>query len=246
MNDSTTNKQTAKRAFKDAAYGQLARIGKAVASPKRLELLDLLCQTERTVESLAAETKMTVANTSQHLQELQGARLVEASKRGRYVVYRLADPLVCDFFRAFRLLAEDRLAEIDYIRRKFFEDGVPVAAVDRAKLLQRVRGNEAIIIDVRPQEEYVAGHIANALPMPLDELQKRLKDLPRSKEIVAYCRGPFCVLAKEAVDLLRARGYRASRLEDSVQDWLAHGFPVATGEQPSGKRASRSSTLVEA
>jgi len=240
MKDKLTAKQAAKRAFKDAAYGQLARIGKAVASPKRLELLDLLCQTERSVESLAEETKMTFANTSQHLQELQAARLVETSKRGRYVVYRLADPLVCDFFRTFRLLAEDRLAEIDSIRRRFFDDGVPVAAVDRTKLLQRVRGNEAIIIDVRPQEEYVAGHIASAVNIQLEELQKRLKELPLSKEIVAYCRGPFCVLAKEAVDLLRSRGYRASRLEDSVQDWLAHGLPVATGEQPSEKRNSHS------
>src|SRR5262249_18432607 len=128
MKRQTEIKQQAKRAFKDASYGQLARIGKAVASPKRLELLDLLCQAERTVESLAVETKMTIANASQHLQELQAARLVETTRRGRYVVYRLANPLVGDFFRSFRLLAEDRLAEIDYIRRQFFDDGTPVAA----------------------------------------------------------------------------------------------------------------------
>jgi rhodanese-related sulfurtransferase len=240
MKTESTSKQEAKRAFKDASYGQLARVGKAIASPKRLELLDLLCQTERTVESLAAETNMTVANTSQHLQALQIARLVNTTKRGRYVFYRLADALVCDFFRTFRLLAQDRLTELDHIRRQFFKEDAALDTLDREKLLQRVRQNEAIVIDVRPQEEYVASHIANAIPVPFDQLEKRLKELPRSKDIVAYCRGPFCVLAKEAVELLRARGYRASRLEDSVQDWLAQGLPVASGDEPASKRASRS------
>jgi rhodanese-related sulfurtransferase/DNA-binding transcriptional ArsR family regulator len=232
--------QQAKRNFKDASYGQLARIGKALASPKRLELLDLLCQAERTVEALAAETKMTVANTSQHLQVLQGARLVETTKNGRYVVYRLSDALVGDFFRSFRLLAEDRLAEIEQIRRRFFNDSGAVDAVDRETLLQRVRQNKAIVIDVRPPEEYVAAHIASALPLPLEQLENRLKELPRNKEIVAYCRGQFCVLAKEAVELLRSRGFRASRLEDSVQDWLAHGLPVASGEESTARGSSRS------
>jgi rhodanese-related sulfurtransferase len=235
-----TNSEKAKqkREFKDASYGQLARIGKAVASPKRLELLDLLGQAERTVESLAAETNLSIANTSQHLQILQGARLVETTKQGRYVFYRLADALVGDFFRTFRLLAEDRLAEIDHIRRRFFDGDVAVAAVDREKLLKRVRANEVVVIDVRPKEEYAAAHIAHALPLPLDELRKRLKELPRDKEIVAYCRGPFCVFAQEAVELLRSRGYRASRLEDSVQDWLAQGLPVATGETSAAKQTS--------
>lgn len=232
------NSQQAKRDFKDASYGQLARIGKALASPKRLELLDLLCQAERTVEDLAAETKMSIANTSQHLQVLQGARLVETSKEGRYVFYRPADALVNDFFRSFRLLAEDRLAEIEQIRRRFFNEDDAVDAVDRETLLLRVRQNKAVVIDVRPPEEYAAAHIASSLPVPLAELKDRLNELPRSKEIVAYCRGPFCVLAKEAVELLRSHGFRASRLEDSVQDWLAHGLPVATGDgspkRPSG------------
>lgn len=231
--------QQAKRDFKDASYGQLARIGKALASPKRLELLDLLRQAERTVESLAAEARMSVANTSQHLQVLQGARLVETTKHGRYVVYRLADALVGDFFRSFRLLAEDRLAEMEQIRRRFFKDGGPVDAVGRETLLFRVRQNKAVVIDVRPPEEYAAAHIAGALPLPLEQLKKRLQELPRSKEIVAYCRGPFCVLAKEAVELLRSHGFRATRLEDSVQDWLAHGLPIARGEYPARKRSSR-------
>jgi rhodanese-related sulfurtransferase len=228
-----------KRDFKDASYGQLARIGKALASPKRLELLDLLCQAERTVEALAAETRMSVANTSQHLQVLQAARLLETTKNGRYVVYRLADALVCDFFRSFRLLGQDRLAEIEQIRRRFYSEGEAFDPVDRETLLQRVEQRKAIVIDVRPANEYVTAHIAGALPVPLEQLKQRLSELPRNKEVVAYCRGPFCVLAKEAVELLRSHGFRATRLEDSVQDWLASGLPVAAGEEPVRKRLTR-------
>jgi rhodanese-related sulfurtransferase/DNA-binding transcriptional ArsR family regulator len=230
---------TAKKDFKDASYGQLARIGKGLSSPKRLELLDLLCQSDRTVEALAAETGMSVANTSQHLQELQAARLVETTKNGRYVVYRLADALVSDFFRRFRVLAENRLAEIEQIRRRFFSEGEEVNSVDRKTLLERVQQKKAIVIDVRPQNEYQTAHIAGALPIPLEQLKKRLSELPRSKEVVAYCRGPFCVLAKEAVELLRSNGFRTSRLEDSVQDWQARGLPVAAGEEPVHKRLVR-------
>lgn len=234
-----TSKAKQKRDFKDASYGQLARIGKALSSPKRLELLDLLCQSERAVEALAAETGMSVANTSQHLQELQAARLVETTKNGRYVVYRLADALVSDFFRRFRLLAENRLAEIEQIRRRFFSEGETVNPVDRKTLLDRVRQKKAIVIDVRPSSEYLAAHIVGALPMPLGELKQRLSELPRNKEVVAYCRGRFCILAKEAVELLRFHGFRATRLEDSVQDWHAKGLPVAVGEEQAQTRLSR-------
>jgi rhodanese-related sulfurtransferase/DNA-binding MarR family transcriptional regulator len=228
-----------KRDFKDASYRQLARIGKALSSPKRLELLDLLCQAERTVEALAAETGMSVANTSQHLQELQAARLVETTKNGRYVVYRLADALVSDFFRRFRLLAENRLAEIEQIRRRFFSEGEQVSPVDRKTLLERVQQKKAIVIDVRPSNEYRTAHIAGALPIPLEQLKQRLSELPRTKEVVAYCRGPFCVLAMEAVEVLRSNGFRASRLEDSVQDWHARGLPIAVGEEPAHRRLTR-------
>jgi rhodanese-related sulfurtransferase/DNA-binding transcriptional ArsR family regulator len=228
-----------KRDFKDASYRQLARIGKALSSPKRLELLDLLCQADRTVEALAIETKMSVANTSQHLQGLQAARLVETTRNGRYVVYRLADALVSDFFRRFRLLAENRLAEIEQIRRRFFSEGEVVNPVDRKTLLERVQQKKAIVIDVRPPNEYRTAHIAGALPIPLEELKQRLSELPRNKEVVAYCRGPFCVLAKEAVEVLRSNGFRASRLEDSVHDWRARGLPVAVGEEPAHRRLTR-------
>lgn len=228
-----------KRDFKDASYGQLARIGKALASPKRLELLDLLCQSDRTVEALASETGMSVANTSQHLQELQAARVVETTKNGRYVVYRLADALVSNFFQSFRLLAENRLAEIEQIRRRFFSEVEEVNAVDRKTLLERVQQKKAIVIDVRPANEYRTAHIAGALPIPLEQLKQRLSELPRSREVVAYCRGPFCVLAKEAVELLRANGFHASRLEDSVHDWRARGLPIAIGEEPTDRRLTR-------
>ncbi|PSH03280.1 MAG: ArsR family transcriptional regulator [Acidobacteria bacterium] len=228
-----------KRDFKDAAYGQMARLGKALASPKRLELLELLCQAGRSVEALAVETGMTLANTSQHLQVLQTARLVETSKNGRYVEYRLADTLVSNFFRSFRLLAENRLAEIEQIRRRFFNEEGELDPIDRETLLERLQQRKAILIDVRPANEYAAAHIPGALQIPLEQLKKRLSELPRNKEIVAYCRGPFCVLAKEAVDLLRAHGFRAARLEDGVPDWFAQGFPIATGDEPVRKHVSR-------
>lgn len=233
------HKTKVKRDFKDASYGHLARVGKALASPKRLELLDLLCQSERTVEDLAAETLMSLANTSQHLQVLQGARLVEASKNGRYVVYRLADALVSDFFRTFRSLAQARLAEIEQIRRQFFSEDNVLDPVDRATLLQRVQQRKVIVVDVRPLNEYLTAHIADAVPIPMEQLKRRLSELPRNREIVAYCRGPFCVLAKEAVELLRARGFRASRLEDSVQDWRSRGLPVASGPDAVSKSIQR-------
>lgn len=215
-----------KRRFKNDVYGQLARIGKALASPKRLELLDLICQAERAVEQLASETGMSVANTSQHLRALHEAHLVEARKRGRYVLYGLADAVVSDFYRSFRLLAEDRLAEIELIRERFFAPGQELTAIDRETLLRRVKQGEVVVIDVRPANEYRSAHIPQALSIPLRELGQRLAELPRKKIIVAYCRGPYCVLAAEAVQLLSRHGFRAYRLEDSVSDWRARGLPV--------------------
>ena len=236
----TNPTRSPKREFKDAAYGQLARIGKALSSPKRLELLDLLGQTERTVEALANETGMSVANTSQHLQLLEAARLVETRKQGRFVLYSLADAAVGNFFRSFRILAEDRLAELEQIRRRFLQDKEELSPVDRDTLVKRVRAGEVVVIDVRPLEEYRTAHIPGALAIPLEELKRRLSQLPRRREIVAYCRGPYCVLATSAVEMLRARGFRAHRLEASVQDWRASGFPVASGlEEASNTYQSR-------
>jgi len=196
-----------KRIFKDRVYEQLARIGKAVASPPRLEILELLSQGPRTVENLAQEAHLTVANASRHLQILRSARLVEAAKEGVFVRYALANEEVADFFRALRLLAASRLAELDQVTREFFQDQTPLESVDRQALLARVRKGLTTVLDVRPAEEYRAGHLAGAISIPLDELQDRLAELPRDQEIIAYCRGPYCV--------------------------FAHGMPVAVGTQAS-------------
>jgi rhodanese-related sulfurtransferase len=217
------------RAFKDAVYEQLARIGKVMASPRRLELLDLLAQGPRTVEALAREAGLSVANTSQHLQELRAARLVVAEKRGVYVRYRLAADDVAAFYRALRTLAESRLAEIERVTREFLDDRGRLDAVDRDDLVRRVRRGGVTLLDVRPVEEFAAGHIPGAISMPLPQLTRRLGELPKGREVIAYCRGPYCVLAIEAVRLLRRRGFRAQRLEDGVPDWRARGYGVAVG-----------------
>jgi rhodanese-related sulfurtransferase len=223
---------SSKRQFKDAIYDQFARIGKAVSSPKRLELLDLLCQGERTVEALAVEAELSIANTSQHLQVLRAARLVESSKEGLYVTYRIADPAVGEFVRSIRVLAEKQLAEVERISRRFFERRRDLEPIDRDALVKRVRKGEVIVLDVRPSEEYQAGHIPGALSIPIHELKRRLSELPKSQDIVAYCRGPYCVFSDQAVELLRAKGFQAVRLDEGILDWRARGLPVAVGEQP--------------
>jgi rhodanese-related sulfurtransferase len=218
------------RAFKDAIYEQFARIGKSVSSPKRLELLDLLCQGPRTVEVLAKESSLTVANASQHLQILRAARLVEAEKEGLFVIYRLADQTVCEFFRTMRVLAESRLAEVEQIKRHFLEGREGMEPVDRKALLELVGKGAVTVLDVRPVEEYKAGHIPGALSIPLKDLTLHLAELPHDQDIVAYCRGPYCVLSIQAVEMLRAKGFQAMRLEEGIQDLRALGFPIATGE----------------
>jgi rhodanese-related sulfurtransferase len=225
--------KTPNRAFKDAIYEQFARIGKAVSSPKRLELLDLLCQGPRTVEILAKESSLTVANASQHLQVLRAARLVEAEKEGLFVSYRLADQEVCEFFHAMRVLAETRLAEVEQIKRRFLEGREGMQPVDREALLELVRKGAVTVLDVRPVEEYRAGHIPGAVSVPLKELKQHLAELSHDREIVAYCRGPYCVLSIDAVEMLRAGGFNAIRLEEGIQDLRAMGFPIAI-EEPAG------------
>jgi rhodanese-related sulfurtransferase len=219
------------RRFKTAIYEQFARIGKAISNPSRLELLDLLCQGPRTVETLAKEAGLGLANTSQHLKALREARLVEAEKSGLFVTYCLADEQVCQFFRSLRSLAETRLAEVGEITRRFLEARQGLQPVDREQLLAKVRDGAVTVLDVRPPEEYRAGHLPGALSVPLKELELRLADLPHDREIVAYCRGPYCVLAVEAVEILRARGFAAFRLEEGVPDWQARGLPVAVGQE---------------
>jgi len=214
------------RRFKTAIYEQFARIGKAIANPSRLELLDLLCQGPRTVETLAKEAGLGLTNTSQQLKALREARLVAAEKSGLFVTYRLADEQVCEFFRTLRSLAESRLSEIGDITRRYMETRKDLEPVDREQLLAKVRDGAVTVLDVRPPEEYRAGHLPGALSVPLKDLERRLSELPHDREIVAYCRGPYCVLAMEAVEILRSRGFAAFRLEDGVSDWQARGFPV--------------------
>ena len=215
------------RRFKNDIYEQISRIGKALSSPKRLELLDLICQGPKSVELLARESSLSIANASRHLHILRGAGLVESRKEGLYVIYQVADPEVSEFFRSLRLLAGKRLADIEQITRRFFSVREGLEAVDRAELIERVRRKSVTVIDVRPVEEYSAGHIPGAISVPLTELEARLTEFPRDREIVAYCRGPFCVLAIQAVEALRAKGYSAVRLEDGVADWRARGYRVA-------------------
>lgn len=218
------------RTFGDSIYEQIARIGKSLGSGPRLEILDLLCQGPRTVEVLAGQTGQSMANTSRHLQVLRGARLVEAEREGVYIRYHLADPEVCAFFLSLRKLAESRLLEIDEITRAFLEARITMEPVDRTLLAERVRSGEVTVLDVRPTEEYLAGHIPGAVSIPLDQLEERLAELPSDREIVAYCRGPYCVMALDATDTLRSKGFEATRFEEGIADWRARGFDVAVGE----------------
>lgn len=215
-----------KRAFKNQLYEQFARIGKALASPHRLELLDVLAQGERSVEELAQETGMSVANASQHLQVLRAAQLVEVRREGIYIYYRLADERVFGVWQAIRNLGEARIAEIERVVRTFLQDRALLQPVDAVELLRRLVEGDVVIVDVRPVEEYRAGHIPGARSFPVAELEARANELPRDKEIVAYCRGPYCVFADEAVAVLRARGYKARRLAQGLPDWRALGLPV--------------------
>ncbi len=221
----------AHRQHKDAVYDQLARVGKALASPKRLELLDLLSQAPRTVEALADEAELSVANTSQHLKLLREARLVESSRRGLYVVCRLADDDVGRFLVGLRGLAETRLAELPLAVRRVLGGRQPAEPVDGPELLARMGRGEVVVLDVRPPAEFRAGHVPGARSIPLSELRSRLAELPPHVALVAYCRGPHCVYAADAVELLRRHGYDATRMDQGVADWRSHGWPIETCEE---------------
>jgi rhodanese-related sulfurtransferase len=231
------NGKLGQASLKAVVYEQIARIGKAAACPSRLELLDLLWQGARTVEALAAQTGQSVATTSHHRQVLRRVRLVEAEKAGLYVTYRLADPQVTDFFLHMRRLAESRLAEIEQVTRQYLEERRALEAVNTDDLVRRIRAGEVTLIHVRPREEYVSGHIPGAISVPLDDLKKRPPRLPARRDVVAYCRGPYCVMALDAVDLLRRRGLRAPRLELGVPEWRAQGGRIAVDDD--GSAAAR-------
>jgi len=220
------------REFKERLNGQFARIGHALSSPKRLELLELLHQCEKSVETLSANTTMSVANTSSHLQVLRGAGLVEARREGTYVIYRLADEQVNALVSSMKRLAESRLAEVERVLADL-NDGLDddyLEVADRAKLMKLARTGEIIVLDVRPEDEYEAAHIPHAISIPLASLKTRIDELPRDQQIVAYCRGPYCVLASEAVRVLRGTGFHVVRLGDGIAEWRAAGQPVVSGQ----------------
>ncbi|MEX2236784.1 MAG: metalloregulator ArsR/SmtB family transcription factor [Dehalococcoidia bacterium] len=216
------------RDFKDRIYAQFARVGSALGSEKRLELLDLLAQAPRHVEALANETEMSVANVSQHLQALRNARLVDSQRQGNRIVYRLADDTVLGLWLALRSVAGSRLAEVPAIAAEFAVDGAGEEEVARGRLNELV-AEGAVLIDVRPALEYAHGHLPGALSLPIDELPTRLDELPRDRPIVAYCRGAYCLFADEAVDFLRQRGFQAARLEGGWPEWRLDELSVAGG-----------------
>ena len=216
------------RQLKNHLYEQVARIGKAVASPKRLELVELLCQGEKTVELLAEQAEISVKLTSAHLRELRLARLVDTRKDGKYVLYRLASTGVADLWVNLRSAAEERLVELQVALASVVDHGDDLEGFDRAAILKKARTGEVVVLDVRPEEEFIVAHLPHARSLPLDELKKRLAELPKDVPVVAYCRGPFCLMAKDAVGLLRKKGYRAFHLTDGVAEWRANGLPVET------------------
>ena len=215
------------RQAKDALYAQFSRLGKAVSNPKRIELLELLAQSDRSVDELAAASGMDFGNTSAQLQVLSRARLVESRRQGKRVIYRLADESVTRFLAALRELSRARLAEVEQVARDYFEARDHLEPVSSADLMRRLDDPGTLVIDVRPAEEFAAGHIPGALSVPLGELKGRITQLPPATEIVAYCRGPYCVLAPEAIEILHRAGLRARRLEDGFPEWRLAGLPVA-------------------
>jgi rhodanese-related sulfurtransferase/biotin operon repressor len=217
----------AHRELKDQLYPQFARIGQALASEKRLELVDLLAQAPRNVDALAQETGMSVANVSQHLQILRSANLVEAERQGNMTFYRLSDPKVVHLWLALRGVAESRLAEVKQITRDLpgRSDGTVVSRDDVKELLR----GEAVLLDVRPKQEFEAGHLRGAINIPLEELADRMNELPPDRQIITYCRGEYCLFADEAAELLRANGYDVVRLEGGWPEWQSEGRPVRTG-----------------
>ena len=221
-----TNRQT-----KNQLYGQVARIGKAIASPKRLELIEILCQGEKTVEQLANDAEISIKLASAHLKELRIAQMLDTRRDGKYVLYRLASHAVGDFWVALRALAEDRLVELQLALSQLVAHADELSAMSHQELLVQAARGDVVVIDVRPQTEYSQAHLPYAISLPLAELRQRITELPVDKPIVAYCRGPFCLWGKEAVELLRDQGFQATRLQQGVSEWRAHGQRVETSTQ---------------
>jgi rhodanese-related sulfurtransferase/DNA-binding transcriptional ArsR family regulator len=218
------------RDFKDPLYAQFARIGHAVSSPKRIELLDLLTQGEKTVEQLVEQSATPLKNTSAHLRALRQARLVETRRDGAYVYYRLASDDVSRFVRELQALARSRLAEVEQATSLYIDARDAMEPVTLKELRRRLHEGDITLIDVRPRDEYRGGHIPGALSIPVAELKRHLSQIPKRREVVAYCRGPYCVYSVEAVEILRKSGYKARRADQGVAEWRANGLPVAAGD----------------
>ncbi len=211
---------------KQEVFGQLARIGNALSSPVRLELLELLAQGERSVDQLSRLTGATTANVSQHLQKLKQAGLIAGRKQGLFVFYRLAGDDVVSMLAAVARVGESHLAEVERIVRMYFRSRDGFEPVPAAEVLQRARKGLVTVLDVRPPEEFASGHVPGALNIPMDQLARRLRELPKGREVIAYCRGPFCLMSFEAVELLRRKGLEARRLQDGMPEWRTAGLPV--------------------
>jgi len=218
-----------KRQLKDLLYEQVARIGKAASSPKRLELLEVLAQGEKTVDVLAAEANIGIKLASAHLKVLKAARLVEARRDGRFIAYRLSGADVSALWVNLRTVAEEHLIELKVALDQLFAEPEKLDAETRLGLLDKARRGDVLVLDVRPRDEYASGHLPFARSMPLEEIKQRLAELPGDREIVAYCRGPFCMLSSEAVQWLREHGYRARKIADGLPEWAAAGLPVESG-----------------
>lgn len=217
------------REFKDALYAQFARVGHALGSPKRIELLDLLGQGEKTVETLAEQVATPIKNTSAHLRVLRQARLVETRREGTYVYYRLADDDVVRLLQAVEGLAHSRLADVQTVVAAYLDGRDELEPVSLSELRRLMRDGEVTVVDVRPADEYAAGHIPGARSVPVRELKRRLREIPKGREVIAYCRGRYCVFSLEAVTMLRRNGYRARRAHEGLPDWKAAGLPVESG-----------------
>ncbi len=217
------------RSPKLALFVQFAAVAKSLAHAHRLEILEQLAQGERSVEVLAERTGLSVANTSQHLQHMRRAGLVANRRDGKFVYYRLADDAILDLLAALRRIAERNVAEVEKLVRGYFHDHDRLEPVSREELVERSRAGTVTILDVRPEDEFALGHLPGALNIPLRALEARLSELDPSQEIVAYCRGPYCVLSYEAVAALRTRGFKVRRLEDGLPEWRAAGLPVVAG-----------------
>lgn len=216
----------ADRVAKEALFDEFARVAKALSSGRRAEIVDVLANGERSVESLARELDLTVANVSQHLQVLRRAGLVKGRRDGTFIYYGLAAPEVVTFWRSLQEIAGNRVSEVERLARAYLGDHDGLEAVTKEELKKRLRNRDVFVLDVRPPEEFDAGHIPGALSIPVGELKRRLRELPKNKEIVAYCRGQYCSFAPEAVRYLAGKGYDVKLLREGLPDWASAGLPV--------------------